>query len=290
MKFGITLFPQKNRRTSLLVRATLCRERLGNPLKPPRHKVAPTKNKSRRCLKILKAVAGCLLLCGLLPFSLLQAGTPEQMTDWKKRYQEGVVLEKDGKRDEALAVFSKILEEDPGARGSLLMSGLIHIRKGDCGAALPLLQKFQQLEPDHEGGLIAMIKAHQALGNTEQVELFRRKLLSDRSSGKSSRLKLMLSYEREVILQKDGTTISVQENLDESPGRFIWAYVVLDSKNVMQRRLEWTRIKAPGGAQYVLGEPKTERGLTNQYKVHRLFNEQPDYSKARGLALAILNP
>lgn len=236
----------------------------------------------------MKYPAFAAAIYGLLLLNPLHSATLEQVADWKKRYQEGVALEKEGKRDEALTVFSKILEEDPGARGSLLMSGLIHIRQGNCGAAMPLLQKFQQLEPDHEGGLIAMIKAHQALGNTEQVELFRKKLLSDRSSGKSSRLKLMLSYEREVILQKNGTTISVQENLDESPGRFIWAYVVLEGKNVMQRRLEWTRIEAPGGSQYVLGEAKTEKGLTAQYKVHRLLNEQPDYAKAREMALHLL--
>jgi tetratricopeptide (TPR) repeat protein len=226
----------------------------------------------------------------LLSFIPLQGAAPEQVVEWKKRYQEGVALEKEGKRMEALAVFSKILEEDPNARGSLFMSGSILIRQFDFKGALPLLEKFQQLEPDHEGGIIALIKVHQALGNTEKVELGRKSLLDARKSGKNPRLRALLSYEREVISRKEGQGgyISVQENLEENPNRFIWAYVELDEKNVMLRRLEWTAVAAPNAVQYALGEPKSEKGVTAKYKIHRLLSEKPDYAKAREIALDIL--
>jgi tetratricopeptide (TPR) repeat protein len=229
------------------------------------------------------------IIFGLL-VPVLHAGTPEQVAEWQKRYQQGVQLEKAGKREEALSVFTGILKEDPNAPGSLLMSGLIQTRRFDFASALPFLEKFHELQPDHEGGLIALIKVYQSLGHSDRVEFYRKKLLEDRQSGKNQKLRTLLSYEREVIPRKglDGGYISVQENLEDGPNRFIWAYIMLDEKNRILRRLEWTMLTTPNGTQYVLGEPKVEQGLTQDYKIQRLLTTKPDYARARELALSVL--
>jgi tetratricopeptide (TPR) repeat protein len=239
-------------------------------------------------MKLFLRLFGIALFLSLA--QALYSGTPEQVADWKLRFQKGVALEKQGLRDEALAVFTQILAEDPQARGSLLMSGLIHLKQGQAKKALDFLEKFQQLEPTHEGGLIAMIKVHQSLGQMEQVERYRKKMLEERNSKKNPLLAQLLSYEREVVPLADGNSLSILENLEQGPERFIWSYVVLDKKNTVLRRLEWTRIKASTSMQYALGEAKLQNGLTDQYKIHRLLNEEPDYLKARELALTLLKP
>ncbi|NJK91186.1 MAG: hypothetical protein HC904_04730 [Blastochloris sp.] len=230
---------------------------------------------------------GCACLLFWAPLAI-HATSPEKVADWKKRYQDGVQLEKEGRRDEALAVFKGILAEDPQARGSLLMSSLIHARNYEFEKALPFLTSFRQLEPDHEGGLIAGIKIYQGLGRLAEVEALRGQLLTQRASGKNPRLQNLLSYERELLPRPDGT-LSVQENLDEKPDRFLWAYLVLDSKNVLQRRIEWTPVSVPSGTHYALSENFLENGKTNQVKIHRLLPEKPDYSTARRIALRLLD-
>jgi len=233
----------------------------------------------------------CLLFLGLfmaLDKSYLNASTPEQVIDWKLRFQQGATLAQEGKSNEALAIFTKILSEDPEARGSLLMSGLVHLRKFQFAEALGFIERFRKLEPDHEAGLIGMIKIQQGLGDVAAVEPLRLQLQALRAAGKNPRLQAMWSYEREVLPYKKDYTISVQENLEEQAGRFVWAYVVLDSKNVILRRLEWTKVTMQGATNYALGETKLVNGLTNDYKIHRLVKELPDYSKAKSIALEIL--
>lgn len=228
-----------------------------------------------------------IIFTSILPISGL-AATPEQVTIWKKRYQEGAALEKQGKLDEALAVFTEILSQDPDARGSLFKSGVILIRKFQFQEALPFMLRFKKLEPQDVRGTIALIKIYQSLGDSEQVNLLRQSLVTERAGGKNPRLNQMLSYERELIPMKNNRTLSVQDNLDPSPTRFTWAYVLLDSKNVILRRLELTRVQAPNAVQYALAEVKSDQGRTSNYKILSLLDQLPDYLTARAKAVEIL--
>lgn len=239
----------------------------------------------------LKFLTSWIILSLVLTSSLQTTGhgtTPEQVAIWKKRYQEGAALEKQGKLDEALAVFTEILSQDPEARGSLFMSGVILIRTFQFQEALPFMLRFRNLEPLDIRGTISLIKIYQALGDSAQVNLLRQSLVAERAEGKNPRLNQLLSYERELIPLKNKRTLSVQDNLDPSPTRFTWAYVLLDSQHRIIRRLELTKVQAPNAVQYALAEVKSDQGRTSDYKILALMDQLPDYATARAKAVEIL--
>ena len=236
----------------------------------------------------------------LFPFASFSETTPDKTKELRQRFEDGCKLVSQNRAEPALEIFSGILREDPEARGSLLMSGIVLNQQRRFAEAVPFFQHFTRLEPDHEQGLIGMVKACQSSDRESEAEPYRLHLFQLRQSGKSAKLKVMASYEREVIPRNDGRWVSVQEYFDEADLRPKWAYLLLKDEKTIARRLQLNLLPeseakiartnnasfGPGKI-YALSEAIYEGGEFKRSKIHRLVSGGTSYAEAKKLALEV---
>lgn len=244
------------------------------------------------------------LLLILFPFCLRAAPasvpTPDKTQTLRQRFEEGCKLAAQDRPGPALEVFAGILAEDPQARGSLLMSGIILNQQRRFADAAPFFERFARLEPDHEQGLIGTVKAYHSTGRAAEAEPYRLRLFQLRQMGKSPKLKVMASYEREIIGWEDGRWISVQEYFDAVDLRPKWAYLLMKDDKTIARRIQLNllpeaeakiaRQANPALGQsrvYALSEPIYEGGTFVRTKIHRMVSGDTAYAEAKKMALDV---
>jgi hypothetical protein len=233
---------------------------------------------------------------------LRASGVPEgRAKELRQRFEEGCGLVAQNRLEPALEVFAGILREDAEARGSLLMSGLVENRRFRFAEAAGFFERFARLEPAHEQGLMGWIKALHGAGRAADAEPVRLRLIQLRQSGKSAKLRVMASYEREVVPLAGGGWISVQEYFDDAEMKPRWAWLRMKGEPVVERRLQLVRLPeaeaktlrasnaalAPGPV-FALSEPVYEGGEFRRTKIHRFVSGAAGYAEVRGLALDLL--
>jgi tetratricopeptide (TPR) repeat protein len=234
------------------------------------------------------------------------AGVQAQVSDarakeLRQRFEEGCKLVEQNRLESALEVFAEILREDGKARGSLLMSGLVENQRFRFVEAAGFFERFLQLEPNHEQGLIGAVKAFQGAGRESEGEAYRLRLWRLRQTAKSEKLKVMASYERERIALDGGGWISVQEYFEEGDLKPRWAWLKMRDEKVIARRLQLNRLPeaeakglrevnaalAPGPV-FVLSEAVYEGGEFQRTQIHRIISGAAPYAEVRAAALAIV--
>jgi tetratricopeptide (TPR) repeat protein len=257
----------------------------------------------------LRRMPPCKIALGLLLFLLLPlpassstpATPPEKAKALRQRFEEGCNLVAQLRLEPALEVFGGILREDPEARGSLLMSGIVLNQLHRFDEAAPFFERFAKLEPNHEQGLIGAVKAFHGAGREAEAEPYRLRLFQLRKSGKSEKLKVLASYEREIIPAADGRWISVQEYFDEADLRPKWAYLQMKDEKTIGRRLQLNLMPENeaklaraanasfgSGKVYALSEAIYEKGEFKRTKIHRLVSGTTPYPEVKKMALEIL--
>jgi len=244
-----------------------------------------------------------LVLAGMLAWGGRADGapTPARAAELRQRFEEGCRLAAEDRLEPALEVFAEILREDGEARGSLLMSGLLENRRFRFAEAAGHLEQFVRLEPDHEQGLMGMVKALHGCGRAGDAEPFRLRLHRLRQTGKSAKLAVMASYEREVIPLPGKGWVSVQEYFDEGELKPRWSWLQMKDERTIQRRLQWVRLPEseaqllragnPGlapGPVFALSEPLYEGGEFRRTKIHQLLSGSAGYVELRQRVLALL--
>lgn len=233
---------------------------------------------------------------------LRASGVPEgRAKELRQRFEEGCRLVAQNRLEPALEIFASILREDPEARGSLLMSGLVENQRFRFAEAAGFFERFVRLEPTHEQGLMGWIKALHGLGRVEEAEPLRLRLIQLRRSGKSAKLRVMASYEREVVPQAGGAWISVQEYFDEADMRPRWAWLKMKKERVMERHLQLVRLPESEARQlresnpalgpgpvFALSELVYEGEEFRRAKIHRFVSGAAGYVEVRDLALKVL--
>ncbi len=243
-----------------------------------------------------------LLLILLLPLPTFSAPTtpPEKTKALRQRFEEGCNLVAQLRLEPALEVFGGILREDPEARGSLLMSGIVLNQLHRFAEAAPFFERFVRLEPNHEQGLIGAVKAFHGAGREGDAEPYRLRLFQMRKTGKSEKLKVLASYEREIIPSADGRWISVQEYFDEADLRPKWSYLQMKNEKTIGRRLQLNLMPeseaklaraanasfGPGKV-YTLSEAIYENGEFKRTKIHRLVSGNTPYAEVKRMALEV---
>jgi len=236
---------------------------------------------------LLKIMLGMTLITSFTALAGAQNTGNSQVEELKQRFEQGRELYSSGQYEKALELFAKNLAADPNSKGSLLFSALSYVQMGEFIKANVDIDRFLQLEPNNAEGLIAAIKTKQALGKVNEVENLRKKLFDDRSAGIDPRLKVMMSYEREVIYQSDGSRISILENFEPS-GNYVWLYLLLDKdKKTIKRRIELAAVPTVAKT-YVLGEVKGNDTSINGYKIYKSYSALPAYDNAKADALVVL--
>lgn len=241
--------------------------------------------------------AGWMLLFLIsLAFTVVAEPTPEQKAQLKERFDAAQEQVSAGNFEAALQEFHAILAIDPKARGSLLMSGLVHNRLYQFDQAVAFFERFLALEPDHVSGSLGALKAWQSSGQTEKAEATRKRILAFQRSGKDPRLARMLNFEREARRLADGRAISVLEMFPGESG-IVWKLVLLGPDlKAIQKRLQWKQADSQqrevmGAGKddpplWILGETVySEEGLA-EYKVRQLHSGSLTYAQAveRGVA------
>ncbi|MDR1190804.1 MAG: hypothetical protein LBK60_03945 [Verrucomicrobiales bacterium] len=229
-----------------------------------------------------------LLLGAALTVSGLRvAVAAPPVEELRRRFEQGCALYSAGEYARARALFEKNLAADPKSKGSLLFTALVYIQTGDFVRADEYLDRFLVLEPADSEGLIAAIKTKQALNKNGDVESLRRRLFDKRAAGGDPRLKVMMSYEREVIYRSDGSRISILENFEPN-GNYVWLYLLLDKdRKTIKRRLEMAAVPTSTKT-CVLGETlRNEAGISG-YKIYHRYDTPPEYEQARNDALTVM--
>jgi tetratricopeptide (TPR) repeat protein len=230
-----------------------------------------------------------IFLCGLWCVGAWAEPTPQQVAEWKARFQSGVRLVEKGQFEDSLKVFESILEEDANARGSLLMSGVANNHLLRWKEAVEFLEKFLKMQPDHVTGMLAAVQAHQGNGNTDRASYYRDRLKALRAQGKDQRLSLMKNFERERVGQADGGLVILLETFQQEAGEPVYVAVQLSPEKRILRRLEWAPAPPESGQQgYVLGEPLYEKEVIVRYKIHDLRPTLPGYLEAKQAMVDVL--
>ncbi|MDR1304895.1 MAG: tetratricopeptide repeat protein [Verrucomicrobiales bacterium] len=237
--------------------------------------------------KLSTILLGAALTLRLVLPAIAQSAAQPSVAELKQRFEQGRLLYSSGQYAQALTLFARNLAIDPNSKGSLLFSALACIQLGEFSKANADLDRFLQLEPHNAEGLIAAIKTKQALRRDHEVETLRRRLKEDRAAGLEPRLKVMLSYEREVIYQSDGSRISILENFS-ADGNYLWLYLLLDKdKKTIKRRLELAAVPTVDQT-YVLGETRVSETGVSGYKIYQRYSALPSYDTAKTDALVVL--
>ncbi|MEM9399101.1 MAG: hypothetical protein AAF984_02735 [Verrucomicrobiota bacterium] len=256
----------------------------------------------------MKNYLHCLTAVGvtlvLLSHSLMAQETvltPEQKTELKARFAQGVKYVEAARYVDALAIFKENLRQDPKAMGSLFMAGVVYNELRQFDEATAYFERFLQLEPKHAAGLIGAIKSNQAVGHENEVKKYIGRLKTLKNTGKDQRLTLMESFEREVIPLSDGSFISAQEYFEfkMSESRPFWIFLLMQDRKMSSRRLELRPAPAEEAklirmqnpevqGVYILTESKYKDGAITGVKIHKMFMFMPEYEEVRNHAKQLL--
>jgi len=227
--------------------------------------------------------------------SLLASPSAQEQEQLKERFDAARQLVTEEKFEEALRRFEGILEVDPNARGSLLMSGLVHNRLYQFDRAALFFDRFLALEPEHVSGALGALKAYQSSGQEEKADLLRDRVMAFRREGVDPRLSRMLNFEREARRLDDGRAISV---LEMFPGNTsgTWKLVLMgkDLKQIL-RRMEWKLADSSELALmgmgpddpplWILGEPLYDKEGLSDYKIRKFHEGSLDYRQAVNIGI-----
>ena len=224
------------------------------------------------------------------PLFAQEAKSALPVKELRQTFEQGCALYQEGQYTKAIGLFEKNLAVDAASKGSLLFSGLAFLELSQFEKAVERFDRFLQLEPLNESGLIGAIKANQALNRMNEVDRLRQMLLQQRSSVANPRLKAMQSYERQMMPLHDGSRFSILENLD-AKGAYVWVYLLLGSdRKTVKRRLELAPVPAGvSDGKFLLGEARGGDSHTTGYKIHRLYAVLPGFEKARSDAMAAMD-
>jgi len=226
-----------------------------------------------------------------------QVVTPERQKELREKFLEGKKLVDQKRFLPALDIFKGILNEDPKARGSLLMSALTYNQLLMFTTASELFDRFLALEPDHVAGNMGALKAYQSSGKIEKALQARTHLLKLQRQGKDPRFQILLSFERQVKKLPGGEVISVQEAFPGKQG-FVWKLLLLGEKMTsIERTIEWKRAdpaqKEIMGVDatselWILGEPLYQSGELEEYKVRKIHTGPLGYDQAVMIGFELL--
>jgi len=216
----------------------------------------------------------------------------------RERFDQGLKQMQQGRYQASLDIFSDILEEDPRARGSLLMSGLINNRLLRFGEASRFFDRFLTLEPDHVSGNLGALKAYQSSGRTAEATAIRNRVLDLWRHRDDPRFEVMISFEREVRALPSGSILSIQEAFP-GKGSYQWKAILMDREpETIHRVLEWKVADATqrelmeytpeDPALWILGEPIYEDGELQSYKVRTIHRGSLSYERAVAEVLPVL--
>ncbi|MEM1060054.1 MAG: tetratricopeptide repeat protein [Verrucomicrobiota bacterium] len=170
-----------------------------------------TPRSASRWWPVLAVLAGALLAPLASP---AQTQDPAKVAELRKQFTKGQALMDEGKMLEALDVFDAILEQEPKARGSLVMAAVINMNLARFSKAIELLNRFRALEPNDPNGLTMLIPAYQALNDTAKANEIVAQLKQLHASGTVPALSQEDYFLRERIQRPDGSQIEILEAYD----------------------------------------------------------------------------
>lgn len=222
-----------------------------------------------------------------------QPPTSVEVEGLKTRFHQGVALMARGANGPALEIFNSILDIDPNARGSLLMSGIASNQMANFLQASDYFDRFLALEPNNSFGLIGAIKANQALNLGPKVDQLRERLIAVRQSGKDPKLSHMMSYERQRIPLPASCGISILESFDDTGAQAIWSFNYIGPDNKLIRRIELIscpeELKSqPDASPFMLAEPVYNGEVMVRYKILEGLQTLPAYEQIRNKVVKML--
>lgn len=254
-----------------------------------------------------RLLAAAVLLAA--PFSLsAQTAAPAPALDPAKaealhqRYDQGCQLAKQGKLDEALAVFDGIVKEAPQAKGSLAYAGIVELQLGKPEKALDYLNALYAAAPDDFRSLLLLVQANQALRRDIRVEEFRKKLIALRAAGTPIHgLTDTVAYPREKLFRKDGR-IEFNEFFDwKQEPHIVWEGVQYDPATDQAARhiilaynadqsaaLAKQDPKMAGVQVFLFGEFVIKDGKVVDFAPYKQLVEMPSYNDFHDWVLAAL--
>ena len=183
---------------------------------------------------VLALVAATMWTPATLP---AQTKDPAKIAELRTKFNEGRKLLDEGKALEALEIFNAVLEEEPKARGSLMMAAIINMNLARFSKAVELLNRFRSLEPNDPNGISMLIQAHQALGNSKDAEAMIKQLKQLRATGGVPGLSEEDMFLRERVSRPDRSTVDIMEFYDyrKKPYRLYMANVTLPHGKLARR-------------------------------------------------------
>jgi tetratricopeptide (TPR) repeat protein len=119
-----------------------------------------------------------------------------------------------GRDETARAVYSKLAPEPPRAEDYLVIAAS-HLRRGDPGSALRLLEKGHGLDPDHADILHFLITYDTSMGHLARAEELAARLA--RQPGQGARGELLLGVTRDRLSDPVGAAEALEKALQLDP-------------------------------------------------------------------------
>jgi tetratricopeptide (TPR) repeat protein len=214
------------------------------------------------------------------------------------RYQRGCTLDQQGRWSEALQVFQGILKEEPQARGSLLMAGIVLNKMARYTEAVEHLEKFRKLEPADFRGIVHLIQAKQALKDEAAVAELKAELIKLRNTPPLQEgLAGSLSYRRERIplsTEEGGPYMAILEFFNPELDPFVeWFADIYNGDGILKRRFllgyessavtvsptKKERVRASDAM--ILGEVRSQEDVPKEFIVYQRLEKRPTYAEAR---------
>jgi tetratricopeptide (TPR) repeat protein len=221
------------------------------------------------------------------------------------RYQRGRTLDQQGRWTEALQVFQGILKEEPQARGSLLMAGIVLNKMARYTEAVEHLEKFRKLEPKDFRGIVHLIQAKQALKDEAAVAELKAELIKLRNTPPLQEgLADSLSYRRERIplsTEEGGPYMAILEFFNPELDPFVeWFADIYNGDGILRRRLvlayetqtvaldENKKQRIRTSDAMILGEVRSQEDVPKEFIIYERLEKRPTYAEARRAFLQLL--
>ncbi|HEX4996891.1 MAG TPA: tetratricopeptide repeat protein [Terriglobia bacterium] len=227
-----------------------------------------------------------------------QSPQAQQQADAERAFDHGADLMDQGKYEEALKEFRKVIALDPDAPDPLYNAGLAAFLIKDYTAALELWQKAKAIDPTDGMLRSKLIQTYQALGKLKERDLERAELFELRNSGRDPDLKDRMEYCREQF-EVNGRKVMAFE-LFELKGERALRYVfsVLDEKgNREEFRISLGSYELTNAVWRQQAEPKPKPDerlfhLDGYYDwghaTYGMYFPEPSYDSVRTLVIRIL--
>ena len=225
-----------------------------------------------------------------------------RIADFQRRFAEGMELEKEGKPNEALALFNGILAEAPDAKGSLQEAGFINFALGNYAKANDYFDRLHALVPEYPKAIEALIQINQELKHDAKVEILIQQLQKLYATGKIPQTpgKERPYFVRERIHLNGGTEIDITQFFDyHQPPYYAWWGEFFDADRTLKRRItvnydpdttQSIRAKDPKLAQaeqFLLIDNVLTDGKVTRLDVYQQFLALPEYLKMRTIMMEV---